>query len=54
MEEIKILQAEDLADIDFACYFNTDLSPQPLDVSYNSDLKTLLLKPLDGKPVNFT
>ena len=53
MDEIRILQADDLADIDFACYFTTSITPQQLDVSYNKHMNFLSLKPVNGETVSF-
>lgn len=39
------MQAEDLKDINFACYLGTDIIPKALSVKYDADNKLLSIKP---------
>lgn len=51
IESIKILAADDLAGVDFACMISSDLSAEQIMPVYNKDFKTLELRPHDGSSI---
>jgi len=53
LEEVRILQAENLADTDFACYIGKDMIPHEITHTYNKYSKILSLKPVGQTTVSF-
>jgi hypothetical protein len=53
LDYIDIVNAEDLASTNFACYLGVNLNPVNLNHAYNNDTKTLRISPVDNADVAF-
>jgi hypothetical protein len=45
LEDIKILGAKNLSDVDHACYMGANLTPRMMNVTYDNKSEVLTIKP---------